>query len=100
MINVTMEKEIMLTPNDLIHEVKCLTGGNKVLFFRKLIDFIFENQEHIAMLCHSNWYGTTEIDWVNSKEKLLQILNADYSQEHNDKIFISTLDMDLENIEK
>lgn len=100
MINVTMNKKIMLTPNDLIHEIKCLTGGNKVLFFIKLIDFICENPEHLSMLCHSDWYDTNEVDWLSSKEKLLQILNTDYPQEYKDKLFISTLGMDLKDIEK
>jgi len=100
MINVTMNKEIMLTPDELIHEVKCLSGGNKVLFFRELIDFICENPKHLSMLCHCDWYDTKEIDWLNSKEKLLRILNTDYSQECKDNFFISTLGMDLENIQK
>lgn len=103
MINVTTTKQISLSVDDLIHEFGCLTPGCKVCFFEKLIDFVYNNHKEIALLCNSNWYGTTADDWIEHKNKLIELLNNDYSEyvkDNRNKPWISTLGMVSDNLDK
>lgn len=94
MISVTCQREIALTPRELLEEFKSCSPGDQIFFLELLADHVYENNEEYHRAAKGSYHdGSHYEDWLRCTEKVKELLSKDYPEAEEGMFYIALRDV-------